>query len=218
MNVKIAIIAGLVMVCTPALRAQDDPQNGPYIYDAIIPAVPAMYAGADSTNGVIFLMPVDQSYSAWTEVSSNVDGIEHPAMSSEYPLLFLFQEEAMVFTDSEWEESGVIQTAEIEMTFPDHAAGSEPLYWLTESVSQKNETVAGAGNSNRVQVIFIEPLNAPGIDVSDDILIPEYKYKIVYPQPAWYEWVNPRLFLTQWADFWANETNATPVVLVLFTF
>jgi hypothetical protein len=218
MHVKIAIIAGLIMACTSVLHAQDDPQNGPYIYGAIIPAVPAMYAGADSTNGVIFLMPVDQSYSAWTEVSSNADGIEHPAMSNEYPLLFLSQEEAMIFTDGEWEDPAIIQTAEIEMTFPDHAAGSEPLYWLTESISQKNETVAGAGNSNRVQVIFIEPLNAPGTDISDDILIPEVGYKIVHAQPAWYEWINPRLFLTQWADFWVNGTYTTNVVLVLFTF
>lgn len=218
MNVRIAIIAGLISACTSVLYAQDDPQNGPYLFDAIIPAIPVMYEGADSMHGAIFLMPVDQSFSAWTKVSSNEVGIEHFPKSDAYPVLFLSQEEAMVFTDGEREEPGDTQTAEGETIFPENVAGSELRYWLEESARQTNETATGVGASNRVQVLFIEPFTLSEPDDSDDSLMPERGYRIVHAQPAWYEWINPRLFLTQWADFWVNGTNATNVVLVLIKF
>jgi hypothetical protein len=218
MNVRIAIIAGRIMACTSVLYAQDDPQNGPYLFDAIIPPIPVIYEGAESTHGAIFLMPVDQSFSAWEEVPSHAVGIEHPGVGNEYPLLILSQEEAMVFSDGEWEIPASIDTAVSETIFLDPAAISGLGYWLEESVRQANETAAGVGQSNRVQVLFIEPLNAHASDVSDDILMPEAGYRIVHAQPAWYEWINPRLFLTQWAGFWVNGTSATPVVLVLVTF
>ena len=218
MKTRIAITAGLVLACTSVLRAQDDPQNGPYPYEAIIPAVPMMYEGADSTNVAFFLTPTDPYFSAWTEESSTAGELEHVPESDAYPVLFLSQEEALVFTEDEIEEPGDTQTAEGETIFLENVAGSDLRYWLEESVSSTNEITNGVGNSNFMQVIFIEPLSVPEIDVSNDILLPEAGYRIVHAPPAWYEWINPRLFLTQWADFWVNGTDATPVVLVLVRF
>lgn len=218
MNFKIAIMAGLISACTFVLHAQDDPQNGPYIDDAILPAVPVMYEGADSTNAVLFMVPVDPSFSAWKDVPSSAVGIEHHGAGNEYPLLILSREEAMVFSDGEWDSPATIDTAVSETIFLDPATISDLRYWLGEPSSQKDKTVAGVGESNHVQVLFIEPFTLPGPDVSYDILMPEAGYRIVHAQPAWYEWFHPRLFLTQWADFWVNGTNAAPVVLVLVTF
>lgn len=218
MNVKIAIIVGLSIACTSVLRAQDAPQSGRYTDDAIIPAISVIYEGDDSTHGAIFLMPVDQSFSAWEDVASDTVGGEHPAMGNAGSLLILSQEEAMAFSDGKRETPAATGTAVSETIFLDPAAISDLRYWLEDWVTSANEPAAGAGNSNFVQVIFFEPLNAPGIDASNDLLMAEAGYRIIHAQPAWYEWPNPRLFLKQWADFWAKGTNATPVVLVLITF
>ena len=91
MNVKIAIIVGLSMVCTSVLRAQDAPQSGRYADDTAIPAFSVIYEGDDSTHGAILLMPVDQSFSAWEEVASDTVGGEHPTMGNASSLLILSQ-------------------------------------------------------------------------------------------------------------------------------
>lgn len=218
MNVKIAIISGLIMACATVLRAEEDPQNEQRLYNALIPAVPVIYENADSTNVAFFLTPADPFFSASTEESSQADELEPFSESDAYPVLFLSEEEAMVFADAEWEEPGVIQAAEGETAFPGNAAESELRYWLEESFSPANEAAAGVGNSNFVQVIFIEPPQTPGADVSDDILIPEYEYQIVHAPPEWHEWLHPRMFISKWAEFWTTGPYSTNVVLVLIKF
>ena len=218
MKVKIAIITGLFLACASVPRAQENPQNSEHLYDAVIPAAPMMYDDAQSTDEALFPVPTDQSYSAWTDGSSNTDGIDDFYMGSVYPVLFLSEDEARVFTDAEGEETGVIQTAEGETTYLDNMTEGALRYWLEESFSSANEAAAGVGNSNFVQVIFIESPNDPEIDVSDDLLIPEYQYQIVHAPPEWYEWFHPRIFISKWADLWMTETNATPVVLLLIKF
>lgn len=218
MKVKIAIIAGLFMACASVLRAQDAPQSGQYMDDPVIPAASVMYESDDSTPGAIFLMPVDQSFSAWAEVPANAAGVEHPATGNANSLLLLFQQEAKIVSDHERESSVIINPAGSETIFLDPAAISDLRYWLEESADQTNNTSGGVGGSNRIQVLFIEPLNAHEPGVSGETLMPEVEYRIIHSQPDWYEWIHPKLVLAQWVDFWTHETNATPVVLVLFTF
>lgn len=81
-------------------------------------------------------------------------------------------------------------------------SGNSILFWMQETAN----TNRGASAKNEVQIIALEPVG----DLADSIMIPE--------KPAWYEWVNPCLFLPKWVDFWMTETNATPVVLVLLAF
>jgi hypothetical protein len=207
MNIKIAIITGVILACASVPRAQNVSQNDPNLNDATLPAVPVMYERAESTNGTIFLVPIDQSFSASTEGSSSPDGTEYSPMGNAYPALFL-----------SGEEPGVIQPAEGEAALLDNVTESELRYWLEESVNLTNEAAAGAGNSNFVQVIFIEPLDAPETDISDDMFIPEYAYEIVHTPPEWYAWLHPRMFISKWAELWTSGTYSTNVVLVLITF
>ena len=74
-------------------------------------------------------------------------------------------------------------------------------------------TNRGASSGNEVQIVVLEPEG----DLADGIMIPEYS-DMIPPQPAWHEWIKPRLFLAKWSDYWLHETNATPVVLVSFSF
>jgi hypothetical protein len=71
----------------------------------------------------------------------------------------------------------------------------------------------GGSSGNEVKIVALEPEG----DLADSIIIPEYS-DMIPPQPAWYEWVKPHLFLAKWVDYWLHETNATPVVLVSFSF
>ncbi|HSR88367.1 MAG TPA: hypothetical protein VLL07_05395, partial [Pontiella sp.] len=89
MKVKIAVISGLILACTAVPRAQGDPETGPYLDDAMLPAAPVMYEDAESTNSVIFLMPKNQSFSAWTEGSFKADGIEQFAISNDDRIFLL---------------------------------------------------------------------------------------------------------------------------------
>ena len=74
-------------------------------------------------------------------------------------------------------------------------------------------TNRGASTETEIQIIVLESEG----DLADGIMIPEYS-DMIPPQPAWHEWIKPRLFLAKWADYWLHETNATPVVLVSFSF
>ena len=75
------------------------------------------------------------------------------------------------------------------------------LFWMQETAN----TNRGDNTENEVQIIALEPEG----DLADGIIIPEYSDMIPL-KPVWYEWVNPRLFLAKWADYWLHETNATP--------
>jgi hypothetical protein len=217
MNIKIAIITGVILACVSVPRAQNVSQNGPYLNEAALPEAPAIYETAASTNDAILLVPRDQSVSTWTERLSNADGIEHVPMSNAYPVLYLSGEEAMVFNDLEDGEFVMPQTVDGETPFPDTITERALRYWLEQSISLTNET-AGTGNSNLVQVIFIEPPIDSDIGIYDDILIDEYDYQLIHASPEWYEWLDPRMFISKWAELWMTETNATPVVLVLIKF
>ena len=88
-------------------------------------------------------------------------------------------------------------------------SGNEILFWTQETVHTNRGTCTG----NEVQIIVLELEE----DVASAIKTLEYS-NLAQETPAWYEWANPRLFLTKWADYWLYETNATPVVLLSFSF
>lgn len=63
--------------------------------------------------------------------------------------------------------------------------------------------------------------NAPEDSVSlPPIRIDSSKYKLeeLLTEPSWPEGSVPRQILLKWAEWWQNETNATPVVLILLNF
>lgn len=90
-------------------------------------------------------------------------------------------------------------------SFPENSI----LFWMQETAN----TNRGIRTGNEVQIMVLEPEG----DLARGIMIPEYS-DMIPEKPHWYAWVNPRLFLPKWADFWMTETNAIPVVLVSFTF
>ncbi len=90
-------------------------------------------------------------------------------------------------------------------SFPENSI----LFWMQETANTNRGTRTGNG----VQIIVLKPEG----DLADGIMIPKYS-DMIPEKPGWYERVNPRLFLTKWADYWLHETNATPVVLVSFSF
>lgn len=91
----------------------------------------------------------------------------------------------------------------------DNISGNEALF----RIKARADINDSSRTKNGAQIIVVEPEN----EMTDYSGIPEHS-NFIPPQTAWYEWINPRMFLAKWADFWINETEAQPVVLVLYEF
>ena len=127
-------------------------------------------------------------------------------------LVFVFQEEAVEI------EQEILHLPDTNTTLLDTLTEKNLLGWQYGVANTNGIQTDNSTNKKPVQIVVFEPLNSGKGMVPARIKIHEYSFYTSQPKPAWHEWINPRLILAKWADFWANETNATPVVLVLVPF
>ena len=215
MNAKIAIIAGLVMACPLVLQAEE-------------PASTAdgneLSAAKTAVSFRTILWTNNMDFHA-AENSFPTDGytngtlpkvvIEYgdTTMSNEYQVIAVYRNDGIVeFSEIDAELTAAVIT---NNSLPDMRNAGEFYSW-----KYGTGTSAGSGQIRKqpTQILIIEPLK-PGKDFTPErIRIQEYCFGATHQDIAWYEWINPRLFLIKWEDYWVNGAGATPVALMIITF
>ena len=202
MKIKMVFIAALAIACTAGYSAEET-----YTAGTNSVAIPRNYREVPRTGTWLIPTPGDSVFS----YEGATDPIATPILSGE--------QGDPVFIQSDGQEKPFAPDNEIASIFtqdPDSVptvfgsfSGNTILFWAQEPTNTNH----GSSATIKVQIIVLEPES----EWPYDIAIPEYS-DLISDEPAWYEWANPRLFLTKWADYWLYETNATPVVLVSFSF
>lgn len=217
MNIKIAIIAGLVTTCASVLHAEELSNTGQKTQEP--EAKPeVLFRTIVWTNNMS--LPEDGKPMLYDGLSNDsLHGFIMEAgdigVSNEYQVVAVYREE-----DTKSEEE-VTSPAITNATLRD-VLEANGVYGWRYGPSHTNNNSAGAGQThkNPIQILIIEPLN-PEKDFGftpDRIRIQEYRFDTDRQVTAWYEWINPRLFLKKWADYWVNGTDATPVALMVIAF
>jgi hypothetical protein len=86
-------------------------------------------------------------------------------------------------------------TPEVKLFDPIH--GDDVFDWMFTISTNRN-------TKNGAQLIAVDSEKFRSPDQSE---FPEYELFITPPKHAWYEWINPELFIVQWADYWMNESQ-----------
>lgn len=193
MKTKTVVMAGLIS-CTTILHAGDIATNSLNGIGKPFATTPVFYREILWTNGV-FLQP---TFTGGSNTMSSVRAAKSdlPSKGAGYQVIVLPHDEVAA-----------------------NAPKDEIRYWPygTSSTNQTAQTKE-AGKQKPVQILVIEPLNTSDGLAPDTFRFREYTFSETRPELAWYEWLNPRVFLPRWGEFWMNETNATPVVLIMSTF
>jgi hypothetical protein len=207
MKVKTAVTAGLLITCTAVLHAQDTRkvQEGKI---SLVRERPMIFKEMGGTNDLLFLALGDSVYSygesnVWVEIEE-----ASPREKNNPPVIILPRNaEALEVEDK---EQTAIQPTTSNPSLFDTVSGNKILFWRKDATN----TNEGALSRNDIQIIEFEPKDGAVYIIK----IPEYRFDSIQPRIAWHEWMNPRLFLAKWVEYWNTETNATPVVLVKFSF
>ena len=85
-------------------------------------------------------------------------------------------------------------------------------------INATNQTTDATVKKKEMQVIKSDPLNYSLKIVPGNLDISRYKFHTAQPQPEWYEWIKPKLFLTRWIEMWTTETNTSAVALLSIKF
>ena len=135
------------------------------------------------------------------------------------------EQDNLVLTDTNFNPSLLPKEASKKSIF-NPASENNINDWIFSILT--NEASTGhAKNKPPAQVIVIEPLENSKPALTDTIQIPEYGPNMFPSQHAWYEWIDPQLFLVKWAEYWLNgttegdgadEKNPPKIVLVQLNF
>ena len=241
MKVKTTIMAGLIITCSAVLHAQEvyanHPQaeatglshpdgNDPWIElqnigqknVTVAIEVPVVYRMCCRTNGLLHHASTDQN---WTERTSVSELVKIPAMRIDYQLMPLSNEKEIFAVTDASNGNLPIQAADTEVSLFDHFSGNDIFDWMLKPIDTNKAPKVAAGTKKPAQIIVIESVKDSNVASTDHIQIPEYGPDMISSQHAWYEWINPELFLVKWAEYWFSETdqdNVTSVVLVQFSF
>lgn len=207
MKVKRAVMAGLLITCTAVLHAQDaqEIQRGA---ETLLTKGPEVVQETGRTGNLLVLVPDDSIYSygesnVWVEMDK-----AFPPKKNNYPVIILSRDAETL--DTEKEEQASIQPTASDPSLFDPSSGSKMLFWRKDPTNTNGKVLSGNG----IQIIEFEPEDGAVYIIK----IPEDRVDAIQPKIAWHEWMNPRLFLAKWVESWNTETNATPVVLVKFSF
>ncbi len=153
-------------------------------------------------NEIDFTIPTNDVSAAW---------------SNDYQVIVLLQDEDM--SGPAENEQDTAFTTNLNASLLSQLTADELLQWQYGGTkTERNPSNQKGTKRTPTQILIIEPLNSLRGDTPGPIKVHEYRLDTVHPKPEWHEWFNPRMFLEKWAGYWSSETNATPVVLVLFTF
>lgn len=197
----ITVLAGLMVACTTVIHAEDlqfpRRTNG-------ISAVTAPLVSQKNywTNGVVLWTSADRFLTDETSIAM--------------PTAAFAAASGLASVTDAGMENGFVQAADSYASPLGLFSGNEILEWMTGGTNTPGRS--GGGNKNNYQTIIIESTPSPPAVFTTESRSSEYRFDSNHPQPAWYDWFNPRLFLAKWVDYWMYETNATPVVLLLVRF
>lgn len=221
MNVKIAIIAGLVATCPSVLRAEESSNtaNGNHPSEAK-PEV--SFQTIIWTNDMVFHEdgnPLPFEGSTNGSLPGFIMEKGDMTMTNEYQVLAVYREaDNPEISKSDAEGPA---TANTDVSLRELLEANGPYRWrYGTNITSNTPTRAIHSHKKPMQILVIEPLNSrKDLGFAPDRLrIQEYLFDANRPEKAWYEWINPRLFLMKWADYWANGTEATPVALMIISF
>jgi hypothetical protein len=99
------------------------------------------------------------------------------------------------------------QVTQAKASLFDSFTGND-LDWLLKPTDANKTSKGASSNKKLVQVIFIEPLNDLEGPSTIGTRVYENRFSTIQPQPAWYKWIKPELFLIKWAEYWFTESTA----------
>ena len=208
MKTKTAILAASIIACATGFTAQEDCAK-----EAKASEKPMAFRETGRTNELFFLVPADQTFSfgesnAWLKTADTPEKGDS-SKSVDYPLIVLRDDTETSAAANNSAPNTPVQTIDSDPSVFGSFTGNNTLDWMLRPESMKKVIKTTGGVQN---VVFKSEGRLNG-----KIKIPEYE-DLILPQPVWYEWFSPRLFLTKWTDYWFNGCDATPVVFVSFSF
>jgi hypothetical protein len=179
-------------------------------------AIPDVYRMCCKTNSVTHHPPsgrtfpndnTDAAAQNWMDGTS-ITGIGNGReMKLDYQLIHLSKNRKPSGETNGNSEFSLTQTTKAETSLFDNFTGND-LDWMLKPADANQAAKVAVGNKNPAQIIFIEPLKSSESTSAAGTRVYENGFSTIQPQPAWYEWIKPELFLVKWAEYWFTESTA----------
>ena len=208
MKTKTATLVASIIACATGFTAQEDCAE-----KAKASEKPMAFQETGRTNGLFFLGPADQTLSygasnAWLKTADTPEKGDS-SKNVDYPLIVLRDDAETSAAADHSVPNKPVQTMDSDPSVFGSFTGNNTLDWMLRPESMKK----GKKTTGSVQNVVFKSEDR----LNGKIKIPEYE-DLSLPQPVWYEWFSPRLFLAKWTDYWLNGCDAAPVVFVSFAF